>query len=216
MPDPVQPLEKRQFVTETDVLDKLMKLTLPVVAGELGHPFIRIVDVPPSLRAGFEAYLMGVSGPVIDGQPCASHHDWQSFLHSERSRQYERMRTTSLELGKRAPSDADLATAAILTDWVPLRDPDFPGALLLGRPSNHPFCKGPISNTSRLCGIDLHGRWARTASRWYRLDRMTTLANLNVSYPGTLARWGGCELTMEQVLDMIQADRDRAGGTPEF
>lgn len=203
-------------MTDTDVLDNLMKLTLPVVDGELGDPCIRIVDVPPSLRAGFEAYLMGVIGPVIDGQPCASHHDWQSFLHRERSRQYDCMRATSLGLGKRASSDADLATAATLTDWVPLRDPDFPGALLLGRPSNHPFCKGPISNSSRLCGIDPHGRWARTASRWYRLDRMTTLASLNVSYPGVLALWGGCELTMVQVMGMIQADRDWAGGTPEF
>lgn len=55
----------------------------------------------------------------------------------------------------------------------------------------------------------------RLALVW--LDRMTTLATLNVLYPSVLARWGGCELTMVQVLDMIQADRDRAGGrTSEF
>jgi hypothetical protein len=213
VPDPVQSLGRRYHMNGTEYLDFLMRLTLPVVADELGRPCIRIADIPARLRMGFEAYLVGVNGPVIDGQPCASHGNWNGFLHRERARQYERMRTASLELGERGPSAADLAAAPTLSDWVPLRDPDFPGALLLGRPTNHPFCTGPISNTSRLCGLDPHGRWARTASRWYRLDHVTTLADLNVPYPGVLARWGGCELTMVQVLDMIQADRERGGGS---
>ena len=49
------------------------------------------------------------------------------------------------------------------------------GLTLMGSAPNHPICVGDLIVTSRLCGICKDGTWARTISRWYRLEHPATL-----------------------------------------
>ena len=74
-----------------------------------------------------------------------------------------------IEAGE-APTEADLAGAPILRDWrraVHL----ITGTLALeGMVTGHPQFDGQWVTTSPLVALDPEGRWARTLSRWYRLE----------------------------------------------
>ena len=82
---------------------------------------------------------------------------------------YSRIRTAlgAIDVG---PTEDDLADAPVLRDWAvavaPLR-----GIHLGGHAHGHPrLPEGAWIVTSRLLAIDPGARWARTISRWYRLD----------------------------------------------
>lgn len=67
------------------------------------------------------------------------------------------------------PSRAELATAPVLQHWRPFRTLD--GSVVLGGyVSGHPVLRdGPV-RTSGLLALDPDMSWARTVSRWYRLE----------------------------------------------
>ena len=68
------------------------------------------------------------------------------------------------------PSEPDLATAPVLSDWKAAISPD--GYVMLwGEVVNHPLLGNASIHTSQLIAIDPEAGWARTASRWYRLGR---------------------------------------------
>lgn len=68
------------------------------------------------------------------------------------------------------PMPETLAGAPVLRHWLPVLDP---GAVpcLIGNVSGHPKLEdGKRINTSKLLALDPAGGWARTWSRWYRLE----------------------------------------------
>ncbi|ADE85023.1 DUF6634 family protein [Rhodobacter capsulatus] len=81
-------------------------------------------------------------------------------------REAQRVATALAEAG---PSATDLISAPTMHAWIGVQDTRFGGAILMGRPEGHPVCRGPVSHTSRLCGLDPDLTWARTMTRWYRL-----------------------------------------------
>jgi len=80
-----------------------------------------------------------------------------------------RMRLRSLKLAVAGPTATELASAPLLSSWVPVRSEGGNGAHLVGEVDAHPASIGPMIHTSRLCGIDPDAGWARTVSRWHRL-----------------------------------------------
>lgn len=68
------------------------------------------------------------------------------------------------------PSDADLVTAPVLTNWSPAVSPRG-HVLLWGEVIGHPVLFSDHITTSQLVALDAEAGWARTASRWYRLGR---------------------------------------------
>ncbi len=66
------------------------------------------------------------------------------------------------------PSEDDLNSAPMLEDWaLSLRS----APCLIGRPSGHPYLRGPRPVTSYLFVHAPELGWARTWSRYYRLGR---------------------------------------------
>ena len=65
------------------------------------------------------------------------------------------------------PGPAELDLAPVLLDWSfhPHMTP-----ALRGQAFNHPDLGNARIVTSPLVAIDIDGRWARTKSRWYRLQ----------------------------------------------
>lgn len=78
------------------------------------------------------------------------------------------------------PSEADLAQAPILTNWSPaisLRG----NIILWGEAIGHPILDSDHITTSQLIAVDPEAGWARTASRWYRLDRSIDALNAELA-----------------------------------
>ena len=70
-----------------------------------------------------------------------------------------------------APKLSELIDAPTLTGWRVVASPDPGGGTYLeGYAMGHPrFGNAPVT-TSQLVAIDPDRRWARTLSRWYKLD----------------------------------------------
>lgn len=68
------------------------------------------------------------------------------------------------------PSDADLVTAPLLTNWSPAISPRG-HVLLWGEVIGHPILSSDHITTSQLIAINPKASWSRTASLWYRLGR---------------------------------------------
>ncbi|TKD25154.1 hypothetical protein FBT96_03995 [Rhodobacter capsulatus] len=143
---------------------ELMSLVLPIVR-EGGPPKVRLSDVPEALRAEFENWMNGKTTPA-EGVYA---HDWYQFRQSVANRALHDAQRVARALAEAGPSATDLNAAPVLHEWIGLRDTRFGGAILMGRPEGHPVCRGPVSHTSRLCGLDPGLIWARTMTRWYRL-----------------------------------------------
>lgn len=196
-------------MTDTDDIDTIAKLTVPMFRDGAGRCMIRLADVPLDLLEAFRAFWRGEGEQQDDGPPCAPALEWEAFLTRERVRRHRLMWKRSLNLGFAGPTETDLATAPILSGCVAVLDRLFGGAVLIGTPQGHPICKGPLSNTSRLCGIDPMGLWARTTTRWYKLEGRISLAELDAVYPGGLPSWASCELSIGQVMGIVEDDRNR-------
>jgi len=68
------------------------------------------------------------------------------------------------------PSETNLATAPVLTNWSPAIS-SRGHVILWGDVIGHPILDSDHITTSQLIAIDLAAGWARTASRWYRLEK---------------------------------------------
>lgn len=71
------------------------------------------------------------------------------------------------------PTSADLNTAPVLNEWCPASW-NSTTPVLIGRVQNHPNLGDTLVRTSRLIGLDVQVRWARTFNRWYRLGSRAT------------------------------------------
>ena len=67
----------------------------------------------------------------------------------------------------------DLGDAPLLASWMPAVEPP-DGPLLVGRVKGHPRLGDRWITTSLLIGIDPALTWARTWSRWYRIEHRMT------------------------------------------
>ena len=82
----------------------------------------------------------------------------------------------SLEAGHAGPMPEDLADAPRLTAWRVVIAPGERVVRLHGRVTGHPEIDDPELTTSAVIALDAGGGdgdsegWARTLSRWYRLD----------------------------------------------
>ena len=194
---------------DTVWIDALRALKLPVIDAPRIGKVIRLADIPLDLREDFDALRVGSGCPIVDGEVCIWPHDWEAFRSIMLKRAHHDMHALSLQLGAQEPGPDDLAAAPLMSDWVLIRDPTYGGAILLGVPSGHPTSRGPVSNTSRLCGFDPVGHWARTVTRWYRLGEMSTINALASSRAPRLLPLGLEVLTFEEARRIIAADRER-------
>ncbi len=136
---------------------------------------IPIAALPVDLHEAFEEAFPGAACPVIDGQVCIQPVDWMRFCFLQKQEAMQRMRMRSLQVAVSGPTPGDLAGAPVLSHWIAVEDLESDGATLMGSAPEHPICVGKLIMTSRLCGIAEDGSWARTISRWYRLEHPATL-----------------------------------------
>ncbi len=136
---------------------------------------IPIASLSASLQRAFEQGHPLAACPVIDGQMCIQPADWLMFKVRQTQDVMHRMRKRSLRLAWDGPSANDLARAPVLSHWLAVMEPRMIGLALMGSAPNHPICVDDLIVTSRLCGICQEGTWARTISRWYRLEHPATL-----------------------------------------
>ncbi|WP_324755188.1 DUF6634 family protein [Roseovarius sp. Pro17] len=136
---------------------------------------IPIASLSPVLQIAFERAHPLAACPVIDGQVCIQPADWIMFKARQAQELMHRMRKRSLRLAWDGPSAGDLDRAPVLSHWLAAMEPRMIGLALMGSASNHPKYVGDLIVTSRLCGICKDGTWARTISRWYRLEDAATL-----------------------------------------
>lgn len=113
-----------------------------------------------------------------DGNWTLSAFEWLSAYRVVTRQLYARMHARSLEQAVTGPTNAELNNAPILTHWLTVRDNHDRDAALVGLVTGHPILSTRWIRTSRLCGIDPDGAWARTNSRWYVLDEPSTPAEI--------------------------------------
>jgi len=192
----------------------LLKRDLQQVYNETDGTYqIAIDTIPQALQNLFIAENPDVTFPVIDGERHIALGDWESCQHTKINEIMDRMQERSLELGMAGPGSGDLDDAPTLTHWIAIHDPDYGGAVLLGTPTGHQTCIGPLTRTSRLCGLDEAGNWARTASRWYRLSVPETADAMIERHGERFAGISSLALKMWQVQARIAYDQKRAGFT---
>lgn len=184
-------------MAEKTYLDFLLTLKLPVIKNSDGSSAIMFADVPESLREPFKIFMIGVARPVIYGELCAWTPDWDLFLLQEKARCHADMEAGSLVAGARGPHPDELDGAPLMSDWLIVWHPHWERLVLIGAPSGHPTCKGRVTRSSPICGIDAEGRWARTISRWYRLGAKSNLEKFSTKY-------GLTELGLEKVVRSLE------------
>lgn len=198
-------------MNDTEYLDLLLTIKLPGVEDDGVVIGIRYHDVPAALRKSFDEFMNGQGCPVIGGEVCVWQYDWERFLGRETKRHFRRMRIVSLALGQDGPGLGDLDGAPMLSEWIVVRDPEMGRPILLGTPAGHPTCRGPLTRTSMLCGLDADLKWARTQSRWYNLRQMSSFEALSTAYPEKLRGAAGFVLTIAEARALILEDLENFG-----
>ena len=101
------------------------------------------------------------------------------------------------------PTEEDLAQAPILSDWKAAISPGG-HVMLWGEVTDHPLLGNASIHTSQLIAIDPAAGWARTASRWYRLDRSIGVleAELAVSMNGKAKLAGSINFTFPGFMNV--------------
>jgi hypothetical protein len=136
---------------------------------------IPIALLPEPLQEAFENLHPFSAYPVIDGQICINAGDWVMFSAKFKNETLLRMRKRSLRMAWDGPTADDLEQAPVLSHWLTVIEPHFYYPALMGHAPDHPICVGDLIVTSRLCGLCTDGTWARTISRWYRLEQPATV-----------------------------------------
>lgn len=158
---------------------ELLKRAEPAIITVSGDDlYAAAYSIPHEVLEAFEALTPSVKYIKVGTAWCLPVGDWVSCSHRLISKLMARMTSRSLELGITGPTPDDLEHATALSSWIAIQDPQHSGAILVGLHTGHPTIRGPLINTSRLCGIDTGKAWARSASRWYRLNDPATSENL--------------------------------------
>lgn len=81
----------------------------------------------------------------------------------------------AIDAAEARPSEADIANAPVLSDWMPALSP-FAHVILVGKVVGHPLLGTRSITTSQLIAIHAEAGWARTVSRWYSLAQPTPVS----------------------------------------
>ena len=196
--------------TDDHKLLEAVKRADPTFVGASEY-FVLKASIPQEVREAIEALILHVKYIKIDQQWCMIRNDWLSYKDQLIAILMTRMTYRSLQLGRAGPAADDLESAPMLSPWIAIRDPQCGGAILVGLQTGHPFLKGRLINTSRLCGIDINKTWARTASRWYRLDEQATEDDLGEQLGGKVAAFKHLMLEFTQVQNVVARAQADAG-----
>jgi hypothetical protein len=173
--------------------------------------FVLKDSIPHEVREAIETLILRVKYIKMHQQWCMIRTDWLSYKNQLIAILMTRMTRRSLELGKRGPTPDDLGDAPMLSSWIAIKDPQCGGAILVGLQTGHPFLKGRLINTSRLCGIDPGQTWARTVTRWYRLYEQAKAETLGEQLGEKTQALKPLMLEFTQVQDVVARDQADAG-----
>ncbi|UOA16899.1 DUF6634 family protein [Sulfitobacter dubius] len=193
------------------ILNAASQMEPNVVRDAGSTPYVLVPSIPSAVLLAIDALPSSFPFVEIGGYPCFAWRDWLQCKEQLIFTLMTRMTLRSLRLGLRGPEPVDLNQAPFLSPWHPIRDPDFGGAILIGIQTGHPTLEGNLINTSRICGMCLEGKWARTATRWYQLGeraRPADLKRLSQKNASCLSTLG---LTLQEVQQDIATDRVSAG-----
>lgn len=196
--------------TDDHKLLEAVKRADPTFVGASEY-FVLKASIPQEVSEAIEALILHVKYIKIDQQWCMIRTDWLFYRDSLITHLMTRMTRRSLELGKRGPTPDDLGNAPMLSPWIAIKDPQCGGAILVGLQTGHPFLQGRLINTSQLCGIDINGTWARTASRWYQLNEQVTEDDLSEQLGEKVQGLKHLMLEFTQVQDVVARDQADAG-----
>lgn len=184
----------------------------PACVGPSGD-FVLKDSIPLEVREAIESLILDVQYIKIGQRWCMIRTDWLFCRDSLITHLMTRMTRRSLELGKRGPTPGDLVDAPMLSPWIAIKDPQCGGAILVGSQTGHPFLKGQLINTSRLCGIDIDidRTWARTASRWYQLGDPASSKDMVERLGDRVAGLEHLMLDAQEVIAFVERDLINAG-----
>lgn len=163
--------------------------------------------LPPDVQTAFrEAHpMLGLS--VTQGTTSIPASTWERFTQDQTEMVMRRMRKRSLALAARRPGPDALDDAPVMAHWIVVYDPAGDGLLLLGTPTGHSYCVGPLTRSSRLCGLAPDGTWARSASRWYRLAQAASFAEMLARHGDKIAAAQSLVLTIHQARAILGAEQ---------
>ncbi|MEL7281502.1 MAG: DUF6634 family protein [Pseudomonadota bacterium] len=156
------------------LLEKLRSVRPLWIEGFNDGTLVRWDDIDPDLIALIREVAPNLEPILIEGARYVLPLEWVLAAEDVWRPVTNRMRLRSLELAVIGPNENDLPQAPVLSSWVPIRSEYGISAHLVGEVDAHPASIGPMIRTSPLCGLDPDFRWARTVSRWYRLENRST------------------------------------------
>ena len=194
------------------ILLETLKQADPVISvASGGDSYVVTGSIPLEVLKAFEALTPSVRYVKVGPARCVPIGDWLSCRERLISKLMRRMTSRSFELGISVPTSDDLKNAPTLSPWIAIRDPEYGGAILVGMQTGHPTLRGPLISTSRLCGIDASRTWARTVSRWYRLNDPATADNLTERLGRKSAGLKARALEFSELQALIAEDLVREG-----
>lgn len=182
-----------------------------VITDTDGAAYAVAESIPPEIHVALEQITPEVTYVDVGKKLSLPIENWVSCREKLIVELMTRMTRRSLELGKVGPSPAELNQAPTLSQWSAILDTEYGGAILVGAQDGHPTLRGKFINTSRLCGLDKEGAWARTSTRWYRLGDRANQQELGAMFHGRVGLGDALRLTPSEVQACIKADQVSAG-----
>ena len=192
------------------LIEALRRATPVMTTGSDGFCYALAKSIPLEVLKAIEGLapsMIYIELSQGTGLPVA---DWLSSKERLISRLMTRMTRRSLDLGTRGPMSGDLDHAPSLSPWFPICDTHYGGAILIGVQTGHPTLRGKVINTSRLCGLDADGVWARSATRWYRLGKIAERKDFTFDLSGKASLFEGHGISLSDAQASIAAGRDSA------
>ncbi|MBM06968.1 MAG: hypothetical protein CMH88_11495 [Oceanibulbus sp.] len=192
-------------------LETIRRCAPLVITDTDGAAYAVADSIPPEIHEAIGQLNLTVAWVEVGERLNVPVENWVSCREKLIVGLMKRMTRRSLELSKVGPSTAELDLAPTLSPWSAVLDPEYGGAILVGAQNGHPTLRGRFINTSRLCGLDTEGAWARTSTRWYRLGDNASRRELCSLLYGRLGLADALMLTLSEVQAYIKADQISAG-----
>ena len=196
---------------ELKLLETIRRCDPLVITNKDGASYAVAGSIPPEIHVALEQITAEVTYVDVGEKLSLPIENWVSCREKLIVELMTRMTRRSLELSKVGPSPAELDQAPTLSPWSAILDPEYGGAILIGAQVGHPTLRGRFINTSRLCGLDTEGAWARTSTRWYRLGDNASRRELCSLLYGRVGLADALMLTPSEVQAYIKADQISAG-----
>jgi hypothetical protein len=192
---------------DLQLLNVLRQIAPRQFFGSNGASYVIAGSIPDELLNEFEALTPPVRYLEIGPTWCLSSGHWVSCKDRLIKKLVTRMRERSLLLGLEGPSADELKEAPTLSSWIAISDVQCGGVILVGMQTGHPTLSGLLINTSRLCGMAFDLTWARTTSRWYKLDERVTPEKLVDRLGAKLVGLKHLMLDPPEILEAVKSDQ---------